>query len=202
MTKTLIVHHTSRTGSHTKDLVEHFAHLLNHEVEMLDLSTAPLPRFDTALTDAYVMRNFAGQTIENPPKDLELMDTLNAQLMDADNIVVAFPMYNFSMTGATKTWFDSVIQAGKTFTMTPEGPKGTLGDKKGLIITTSGSDLSEGSPWSSMEHSHSLARAQMNFVGIDPTIVYAHSTNNPEAYAKQKEIAIETLESVAKEWNV
>ena len=43
------------------------------------------------------------------------MDRMTTQLKSANIIVVAFPMYNFSMPAIVKAWFDSVMQRGVTF---------------------------------------------------------------------------------------
>jgi FMN-dependent NADH-azoreductase len=43
------------------------------------------------------------------------MDRMTTQLKSANIIVVAFPMYIFSMPTIVKAWFDSVMQRGVTF---------------------------------------------------------------------------------------
>ena len=48
-------------------------------------------------------------------KLLSKMDRMAYQLKSADIVVVAFPMYNFSMPVIVKACFDSVIQHGITF---------------------------------------------------------------------------------------
>ena len=50
------------------------------------------------------------------------MDRMTTQLKSADIIVIAFPMYNFSMPAIIKTWFDFVIQKGVTFGNETDGP--------------------------------------------------------------------------------
>ena len=53
--------------------------------------------------------------LPNKKKLLSKMDRMTTQLKSADIIVIAFPMYNFSMPAIVKTWFDFVIQKGVTF---------------------------------------------------------------------------------------
>jgi FMN-dependent NADH-azoreductase len=199
--KTLIVHHTARTGSHTKALLDYFAEKLTHEVEWLDVANTSMPVLNTETTDAYVARNFAGAELANTPAGLQHMDTLRDQLIAADHVVMAFPMYNFTMPAGMKAWVDSVTQAGVTFTLTPDGPQGALTSTKGLVISTSGSDLSPESTMAAMEHSHSLAKTQLGFIGIDATVVYAHSTNHPDNFAAQAAATKATLDQVAADWN-
>ncbi len=60
---------------------------------------------------AYINRNILGQKLSpNEEKLLSKMDRMAAELKSADIVVVAFPMYNFSMPAIVKALFDSVMQ--------------------------------------------------------------------------------------------
>ena len=198
--KTLIVHYTPRKGSNTKALLDYFTRKLDSEITFLNLAEHPAPHLDTKTLNAYVDRNFGGTDVKGS-EGLDHMDRLHNQLSEHNTVVLAFPMYNFSEPAPVKAWFDSIIQAGKSFTMTEQGPQGLFTDKSALIITTSGSDLSKNSPWAGQEHSHSLAVAQFGFIGINADIVYAHSTNNHELYVDQERSAKEKMDSIAERWN-
>jgi FMN-dependent NADH-azoreductase len=65
-------------------------------------------------------------------------DEYIAELQDADALVVAVPMYNFSTPSQFKSWVDHVARAGVSFSYTPEGPKGLLNIKKAYVIATRG----------------------------------------------------------------
>jgi FMN-dependent NADH-azoreductase len=86
------------------------------DVEELDLlDDVPDMLLGTNLL-AYINRNFLGlELLPEEEKLLSKMDRMAAQLKSADIVVVAFPMYNFSMPSTVKAWFDSVIQKGVTF---------------------------------------------------------------------------------------
>jgi FMN-dependent NADH-azoreductase len=47
-------------------------------------------------------------------KALALSDELVSELVEADEIIVATPMYNFAVPAALKAWIDHVVRAGKT----------------------------------------------------------------------------------------
>lgn len=65
-------------------------------------------------------------------------NALIAELQAADTIILAAPMYNFSIPSQLKSYFDHVARAGVTFKYTEQGPVGLLQNKKVYIITTRG----------------------------------------------------------------
>src|SRR5580692_2904762 len=68
---------------------------------------------------------------ENHRKALALSDELVAEVLAANEIVVATPMYNHAVPAALKAWIDHVVRAGKTFRYTAAGkPEGLLVGKK------------------------------------------------------------------------
>lgn len=46
---------------------------------------------------------------ENDKKALALLDELISELVGADEIILATPMYNFAVPAALKTWVDHVV---------------------------------------------------------------------------------------------
>jgi FMN-dependent NADH-azoreductase len=111
--KTLIVKYIPRyEQSNTKKLLDAFIEEINNSnVEELDLlDDVPDMLLDKNLL-AYINRNFLGlKLLPDEGKLLSKMDRMAAQLKSADIIVIAFPMYNFSMPAIVKAWFDSVMQ--------------------------------------------------------------------------------------------
>ncbi len=70
---------------------------------------------------------------------LSLSDQLIGGIVAADELVIATPMYNFSMPSGLKAWIDQVTRVGVTFQYTDNGPQGLLRDKPvTLIISTGG----------------------------------------------------------------
>ena len=47
---------------------------------------------------------------------LAISDTLIAELLEADEIVIGTPMYNFAVPAVVKAWIDHVVRNGKTST--------------------------------------------------------------------------------------
>ena len=57
---------------------------------------------------------------------LGLSDALCAELAHADVVVVASPMWNFSVPSCLKAWIDHVVRVGVTFKYGAQGPIGLL----------------------------------------------------------------------------
>jgi FMN-dependent NADH-azoreductase len=71
-----------------------------------------------------------------------IADTLIAELLAADTIVIASPVYNFGPPASLKAWADLVARAGTTFHYTANGPEGLLTGKKAyLAIATGGTPV-------------------------------------------------------------
>src|ERR671924_453885 len=93
------------------------------------------------------------------------MDRMAAQLKSADIVVVAFPMYNFSMPAIVKAWFDSVIQSGVTFGQGNDGQTViSNAAKKALTLISCGGVYSNESS-SGREHALSLSNLEFQFMG-------------------------------------
>ena len=103
---------------------------------------------------------------------LALSDTLVDELVAADTIVLAAPIYNFSVPAATKAWIDQIARVGRTFVYTENGPKGLLENKKAYVVIASG-----GVPiGSEMDFASGYLTLVLGFVGIqDVTIINAAS---------------------------
>jgi FMN-dependent NADH-azoreductase len=70
--------------------------------------------------------------------EAELSASSLAQFLAADAIVVGAPMYNFTIPTQLKAWIDRIAVAGQTFHYTEAGPEGLCGNKKVIIVSTSG----------------------------------------------------------------
>ena len=100
-------------------------------------------------------------------KALALSDELVSELVAADEILLATPMYNFAVPAALKAWVDHVVRAGKTFRYNAAGrPEGLLARKKVLAIIASGGSYVEGSGLTALDHEVPYLRFIFGFMGI------------------------------------
>jgi FMN-dependent NADH-azoreductase len=147
------------------------------EVEELDLFNETLPYYDVdTLTGLFK----AGKGFELSEIEQQKADNVNKyldQFLAADKIVIAFPLWNFTIPAQLLTYLYYVTQAGKTFSYTAEGPKGLLGDKKVALLNARGGVYSEG-PAAAIEMSLNYVKTMIGFFGIqDVTTVVIEGHN-------------------------
>jgi FMN-dependent NADH-azoreductase len=94
-------------------------------------------------------------------------DRLIEELEAADVIVLAVPMYNFSIPSTLKAWIDHVARAGRTFRYTAAGPEGLLKGKKVFVITGRGGFYSGDSPAKVLDFQEPYLRSVLGFLGLD-----------------------------------
>ena len=117
---------------------------------------------------------------ENHKKALALSNELVSELLEADEIILATPMYNFAVPAALKAWIDHVVRVGKTFRYSASGtPEGLLAGqhKKVLVIIASGGSYPEGSPMAALNYEIPYLRFILAYMGItDVRFVHAGGT--------------------------
>lgn len=115
-------------------------------------------------------------------KALALSDQLISEVVEADGIVLATPMYNFAVPAVLKAWVDHVVRAGKTFRYTAEGkPEGLFAgkDKRLLAVIASGANYAEGSGLTALDYEVPYLRFIFGFMGItNVRFIQAGGTRN------------------------
>ena len=100
---------------------------------------------------------------------LRLSDELVAEVLGADHIVIATPVYNYNVPAALKAWVDHVVRKGLTLGL--DG-KGLVTGKKATVLLASGGIYTEGSPIRDRDIATQYLRLILNVIGItDVTIV-------------------------------
>jgi len=194
--KTLIIKYLPRgERSKTKQVLDAFLKNTTGEIEELDL-TKDIP--DLLLQEnlsAYYKRNYGGEELnEVEAKSLAKMDKMTEQFLNADKIVLAYPMYNFSLPATVKAYFDSVLQKNKTWDIDNGNYVGLMHGKNALIITSAGGKYPDNS-----EFSVPLSKGLFKFVGIEAEVVEAYGLGYPDA-DELLEQAKNKAESIAKTW--
>ncbi|QKJ35961.1 FMN-dependent NADH-azoreductase [Pseudomonas sp. MPDS] len=123
---------------------------------------------------ADAISHFSAQTLIAAGTSAELRDAAQkhetdlsastmAEFLAADAVVIAAPMYNFTIPTQLKAWIDRIAVADQTFRYTEAGPEGLCGGKKLVIVSTSGG-LHAGQP-SGVAHEEYL-KVMFGFLGI------------------------------------
>jgi len=134
----------------------------------------------SALATAPGQRNPAQETAATSA------DALIEEVEAADTIVIAAPMYNFSISSPLKAWIDHIVRAGRTFRYTASGPEGLLKGKKVVVVVSRGGVYSGDSPAKGMDFQEPYLRAVLGFLGLsDVTFIHAEGQNiSPEMAAQ------------------
>ncbi|MDF3164352.1 FMN-dependent NADH-azoreductase [Pseudomonas proteolytica] len=104
--------------------------------------------------------------------EADLSASTLAEFLAADAVVIAAPMYNFTIPTQLKAWIDRIAVAGQTFRYTEAGPEGLCGNKKVIVVSTAGG-LHVGQP-TGVGHEDYL-KVLLGFFGItDIEFVRAH----------------------------
>jgi FMN-dependent NADH-azoreductase len=110
-------------------------------------------------------------------KALAISDELTAELLEADEIVLATPMYNFAVPAITKAWIDHVVRVGKTFKVDETGYHGLATGKKVTFLIASGGVYTPGSPAEGYNQESPYLQSIFGFMGItDAKVVLAGGT--------------------------
>jgi FMN-dependent NADH-azoreductase len=108
---------------------------------------------------------------------LAISDALIAELLEADQIVIGTPMYNFAVPAVVKAWIDHVVRAGKTFNYVANGPEGLAKGRKVVVAVASGGSYDAASGLEAYNYEIPYLRHILGFIGItDVTFVQAGGT--------------------------
>ncbi|HGF5099315.1 TPA: FMN-dependent NADH-azoreductase [Vibrio parahaemolyticus] len=158
--------------SQSNKLVEDFIKNVDQDkLTVRDLAANPLPVLDFAVATALRATEDLSQEQQAV---VDLSDTLIEEVKAADTLVIAAPMYNFTIPTQLKNWIDLIARAGVTFKYTENGVQGLIEGKKAILVTTRGG-IHKDSPTDNVTP---YLRTVLGFVGItDVEFVYAEALN-------------------------
>jgi FMN-dependent NADH-azoreductase len=125
-------------------------------------------------------------------------DAIIAQVEAADVVVIAAPMYNFTVSSTLKAWIDHLVRAGRTFRYSAAGPEGLLKGRKVFIVTGRGGIYSGESPARGLDFQEPYLRALLGFLGLDD-VTFIHVEGlaiSPEAAASGLERARKAVNDI------
>jgi FMN-dependent NADH-azoreductase len=142
----------------------------NDQITVRDLAVNPVPHLDANLLGGWMkpaeQRNAANR------QSLDRSNELTDELLAADVLVMAAPMYNFAIPSTLKAWLDHVLRAGVTFKYTETGPQGLLTGKRHVLTARGGIYAGPA------DHQEPYLRQVMGFIGIhDVTFIHAEGMN-------------------------
>ena len=191
MIDTLIINahpHPHSSMSATNRMVAHLlAKLPAGSVQTVNLAETDIQPLDKAAVEMFIATVFQGQqpNAEQAALLARLMSVVE-QVKSARRLVIAYPMYNFSIPARLKHWLDNLVVPGETFRFGEDGaPQGLMGAHKVLLLQASGSVYSEGRPMAQMDFASSYLKTLLGgflgFASVDTVRAEGTSGDNREA---------------------
>ncbi|CAA9511736.1 MAG: FMN-dependent NADH-azoreductase [uncultured Sphingomonadaceae bacterium] len=140
------------------------------EVVERDVGAHPLPHLSPEGMPAFGGDTSTPQAAATAALSRGVID----EVMAADVLVIASPMYNFGITSTLKAWFDHLLRAGITFRYTATGAEGLVHGKRAVCVVACGGNYGDDGPSAGSNHQLPHLRTLLNFIGItDVTFVRA-----------------------------
>ena len=178
MSRVLVIESSARQqGSISRQLTADFVSQWQavhpaDQVTLRDLAVNPVPHLDANLLGGWMKPE--DQRNADELQALARSNELTDEVLAADVLVLAAPMYNFTIPSTLKAWLDHVLRAGVTFKYTETGPQGLLTGKKAYVLTARGG-IHAGA---TSDHQEPYLRQVMAFIGIhDVTFIHAEGLN-------------------------
>jgi FMN-dependent NADH-azoreductase len=150
------------------------------QVIVRDLALQPVPHLDSHLLGGWMTP--AEQQTADEQAALARSNVLTDELLAADVLVLAAPMYNFAIPSTLKAWLDHVLRAGVTFKYTDTGPQGLLSGKRAFVLTSRGGIYAG----SGLDHQEPYLRQALAFIGINEvTFIHAEGQSMGGQVAEQ-----------------
>jgi FMN-dependent NADH-azoreductase len=120
-----------------------------------DLAADPLPHLDHVAFSA----GFVAPSDHTPEQAAAraLADKLIDEVVAADTILIAMPLYNFGPPSTFKAWLDRIVSPRTS---------GKLGDKEFVVVTARGGGYGPGSPREGWDHREPWLRHALAPLGV------------------------------------
>lgn len=160
-----------RNGSVSRRLAQQTISALRGAGAALSIVERDLADGMPFVDEAWIGANFtpAEERTAAQSARLSFSDTLVEELKAADLIIIATPVYNFSIPAALKAWIDQIARARLTFKYTETGPVGLLDGKRAIIALASGGTEAG----SAADFATGYLKYVLSFVGVTDVSVIA-----------------------------
>ena len=135
-------------------------------VTVRDLAKTVLPHVTAPWLHAY----FTPSEQHSPEmaQALRQSDELVAELLAADHIVIATPVYNYNVPAALKAWIDHIVRKGLTLGFDGAG---LVTGKAATVLIASGGVYGEGSPIRDRDVATQYLRLILGVIGITNVMI-------------------------------
>ncbi|MGC6587962.1 MULTISPECIES: FMN-dependent NADH-azoreductase [unclassified Paenibacillus] len=143
----------------------------------LDLFEVELPYYNGEMFSGIIKLASGGELTAEEQKAVQIANRYTDQFIAADKVVIAFPLWNFTIPAQLLTYLSYLSQPRKTFKYTAQGPVGLQSEKKVVLLNARGSVYSEG-PLAEKEMSVNYVKSMLGFWGIttiETVVVEGHN---------------------------
>jgi len=166
-------------GSHSRALADAFeaawsARFPGNTIVRRDLASNPITHIhETTIAGFYA----SPDALDGKLKDaLALSDELISELNAADTVLIATPMYNFSIPSALKSWIDQVVRINRTFSYDGQKFTGLLKARSVVIVAAFGA-VGYGGALAAVDFVTPYLKFLFGFLGVaDVTVIPAEAT--------------------------
>lgn len=177
-------------GSHSRGLADYVEAAWRRrnpgsEVARRDVAAEPIPHIGAATIAGFYTAE--DQHSAESRAATRLSDTLIAEFLSADAILVSVPIYNFSVPSALKAYFDQIVRVGRTFGYDPaRGLFGTVPNRPVYVAAVYGAGGYDDGPLRAYDHLEPYLRGLFGFLGLtDLTFFKVEGTSIEPARAER-----------------
>ena len=113
-----------------------------------------------------------------------LSDALIGELKGAHTVLIASPIYNFSLPSSLKAWIDQVVRIGHTFAYEGGQFQGLVDRPRAVLALAYGAGGYQG-PLSQMDHLRPYLTSLLDFMGVKDVQVLAAEATTADAATSQ-----------------
>ncbi len=202
MTKQVLIIKSSPANefSISSEIADYLQSQLQNKNESLtftvrDLSKTPAPVYDNQILNSFYGDQDALTTEQAAVAQPSLLYI--EELKQADIIVFASPMHNFSVTSLMKNYIDQICRFGLTFSYSEQGPTGLLQGKQAVIIASAGADMAM-PEMQAVDFQVPYLKQVLGFIGIsDIKVITAYGISIPHIGS---EMATERAKAQIDQW--
>lgn len=146
-----------------------------------DLASAAPPHLGAEAIAAFFTP--ADRQTEASRQACALSDALVDEVLAADLLIIATPMYNFSIPSALKAWIDHVVRIGRSFAYDGQNFTGLITGKRAIVLCAYGAaGYGPGAAFAAANFVEPYLRFLLGFLGIkDVTFIAAEGTSGGAA---------------------
>ena len=171
----------------------------NVTVTELNLFDADLPEYTRELASAKQSTMMGAELKPEEAAEWAAVTRLTNQFLAADHLLLAIPMWNFTIPYKFKQYIDLITHPNVTFTVDKDGPRG-IGSASGTIIYSRGGNYSpkDGQP-DPFDFQSPYMNAWCSLVGIAPVtdVLVQGTMGGPDALQSALDAAKPQLQTLA-----